>query len=147
MSRVCSISVFAAIITVLSLSPVVAQDTYEESALRLKPGFFWPKIVAGISESKVDNPLTLFEARSQEAARLYKSYESKDTTALILFIVGGGAVTVGEVLHNDNKEDAGLGLIVGGAALALFAIVMSVSAQDDLSKSIWYYNGTLETTH
>jgi hypothetical protein len=147
MFRFGRISGFWAIIAILSSSPVVAQDTYEEGAVRLKVAFFGPKIVAGIGESKVDDPFKLFEARSQEAARLYKSYKSKKTTGQILSFLAGGAVGVGIALHDNNKEDAGLVLGVGGAVLFVFAIVKAIGGQEDLSKSIWYYNGTLETTH
>ncbi len=146
MFRFGRISGFWAIIAVLSSSPVVAQDTYEEGAIRFRQSFFRPAMITGISEIKVDDPLKLFEARSQEAARLYKSAVSKRRTGLVLNLVGLSVAVFGAALADNNNEDAGLGLIVGGAVLYVFGIAKSFDGRDDLSKSVWYYNGTLERT-
>jgi hypothetical protein len=58
-------------------------------------------------------------------------------------LLGTGAIVVGAIIANDNDNAIGPGLFLGGLTLTIGGGVVALSAHNELSRAIWWYNRTL----
>jgi len=126
-----------------------AQTQYDENALRLKTG--WSASVVAGKKERLQVGVGMFPSgsyaeilaeRSEEAADLYRSYRTKKIRGSVLLLASIGAI-VGGAFAWDEHESTGGALVIGGLFGLMGSSVQDVYAIDDLSKSIWVYNGTL----
>lgn len=138
----------------LGVSAVAAQQdgcTYDECALRVKRGFWGPRLVQGLQEEKVAGfafvapPLTDFLQRSDSALRYYTLFRSRHNRGLWLML--GGTLLVGgaQILHaiNADQDPIAIGIVIGGAAGWVIGAINIGRSQEPLSKTVWWYNRTL----
>jgi hypothetical protein len=148
-------SVVALVVVLLTMSSgrIAAQGdstcTWDRCALRLHGTFFGVKLVRGANDEKVTRfgwsppALPFLAERSDSAARHYASYRSKQRKSALMSLLGTGAIVVGAIIANDNDNAIGPGLFLGGLTLTIGGGVVALSAHNELSRAIWWYNRTL----
>jgi hypothetical protein len=131
---------------------VAQQDTactWDRCALRLQQGLLGPRLVRGLEGTKVVGVglfpprLPLFGQRSDSAGVHYLAFRSRQSGASTLLLVALGAMVAGNVIAADGHEDTGLGFVVAGFVLSLAGAGLGASAQNELSRAVWWYNRSL----
>jgi hypothetical protein len=124
--------------------------TWDRCALRVQyRPFGTPRLVRGRDDVKVaglgwfPRALPLLAQRSDSAAVHYNAFRARHTSGTLLFLVGLGALFAGSALVADGNEGAGAAVFIGGFAVGLVGVTITASAQDELSRAVWWYNRTL----
>lgn len=127
--------------------------TYETCALRVEPAILAaPRLLrgrAGIEVGRlgafgggVDTLLAGPELAATHARRYVTSIRTANTLGLlsaVAFVVV--ASRTNWFRHNGDATDRAIG--IGGTALALVSIPFRVSAEQNLSRAVWFYNAAL----
>ena len=74
-----------------------------------------------------------------ESAQMYRSYVNKNRTAIALMFSSIATYAAGFILLPQENQIAGY-LVLGGVAISISSIPVSLAAQYDLNLAVWLYN-------
>ena len=141
--------VLLAVLIIASAARLEAQTTsgctYDRCALKLKRGFLSRRLVAGMQEEQVASvyflapSLERFAERSDSAAYYYVRFRSRQNSSTWLALGSVAAFTAAMIINDSNEPVAGTLLVLGVGGLTV-GLVRGISAPNDLSRAIWWYN-------
>jgi hypothetical protein len=150
----------AAALTVAPLAAGMGQQSpdrscsYTDCAVRVQyRSWGRPRLVQGAQDSIVAKfglflppRIPLFAQSPDGVVRLlYSAYRASATRGTILGIGGAALLVAGMIVYqadryNDMNRGVSLGLVLGGVALTIPAIISSRRGADYLQQTIWQYN-------
>jgi hypothetical protein len=125
--------------------------SYDACALRVRYRLLGGQIVQGREENRVVSlgwlapSAPLFGDRSDTAAWHYASFRRKEHVGAALGFAGLVA-SVAALLVGDSNEDLAAGLGIGGTVLVIGGGIQLGRANEQLSRAVWWYNRTLESS-
>ncbi len=131
----------------------VPDTEFSRKALRVRSGFFSTTVVRGVDGEKLGDigmfggDIDFLSRREDEIGRRFRSYRSKQIASRWLFLGSFASMTAAGMAHEpwSRSNQTSKGLFAGSVALVLGAIVSVASAKEDLSQTVFHYNGTLDT--
>ena len=137
-------------LAVAGVRPAVAQSdscTWDTCALRLRPALFGRQIVRGQESIKVAGvgfiagPIGLFRDAPDSVRVHYDAFRRGHNTAAALVLAGlTGLIASTAVFANDGDDGLAAGLLVASFGFTVAGIVVSMRAEDHLSRTLWWFN-------
>jgi hypothetical protein len=143
-------------VAALALGPLAAaapaQDsslTYSTAALRIKPRFFGPQVVAGASETVVSREafgglrVKILDAAGDSVGWHYHAYRRDATGQGLVGLISGAAgiaslFTIGS--HPSRHETTNIVLVSTSIVTGFLASLIGNRAANHLERAIWLYN-------